>query len=58
MAERTYKFTDMQLLWLKQSLALQKASLSRLLQKERAGSEIYAMRQREITDVLTLIESL
>ena len=56
MADGTVKLSDMERLWVKQSLALQKASLVRSLAKERQGSEIYQLRQREIAEVQSLME--
>lgn len=45
------ELTNLETQWVRKSLDLQIASLKRSLAKEMQGSDIYALRQREISDL-------
>lgn len=49
-----YEFSQLEVLWLKKSLELQKNALIRSRAKEVVGSEIYALRTREIEALQSL----
>ena len=55
MADKKFDLTNLEVQWVRKSLELQKTSLQRSLAKEIVGSDIYVLRQREISDLAVLI---
>lgn len=52
---KKYEFSVVDVLWLRKSLEFQSAGLVRARGKETVGSEIYALRTREIEAVRDLL---
>lgn len=58
MAQRKLEFDVMELAWLRKSCETQRNVLIRQRGKEQVGSEIYAMRGREVDAVNALLQKL